>query len=192
MFVVSDLFRLVYNFGKTKIVKGMQMLVKSLRQKHNWSQQQLAQLSGLNIRTIQRVEKGENVGLETLKSLAAVFEVNVDMLKTENTQSNEFNTSQKDKETSVDLEKRKQMAIDEVKSKKGFYILASFLVGIFIMFFLPNYNQGENLGALISIAMCFAMIIGAYAITVFQPFGEKWEKRKVKKIMDSYEKEGEL
>ncbi|TDF39922.1 XRE family transcriptional regulator [Alteromonadaceae bacterium M269] len=35
------------------------MSVKSLRQKSNWSQEQLAQLSGLNVRTIQRIEKGE-------------------------------------------------------------------------------------------------------------------------------------
>lgn len=48
------------------------MFVKSLRQKHNWSQEQLAQLSGLNIRTIQRVEKGESVGCETMKKKANV------------------------------------------------------------------------------------------------------------------------
>lgn len=166
------------------------MLVKSLRQKRNWSQQQLAQLSGLNIRTIQRVEKGESVGLETLKSLAAVFEIDVDMLKKANINGNELNTTQKNQATLIDLEKREQLAITEVKSKKGFYILSLFLLGIFIIFFVPNYNQGENLGALISIAMCFAMIIGAYAISVFQPFGEKWEKRKIKQAMDSYEKEG--
>ncbi|WP_206485853.1 helix-turn-helix transcriptional regulator [Thalassotalea sp. G2M2-11] len=168
------------------------MFVRSLRQKRNWSQQQLAQLSGLNIRTIQRVEKGENVGLETLKSLAAVFEVDVGMLKTESINGNELNTTQNNKDTMIDLEKREQMARAEVKSKKGFYILVSFLLGIFLFFFVPNYNHGENLGALISIAICFAMIIGAYAITVFQPFGEKWEKRKIKQTMDSYEEEGKL
>lgn len=50
------------------------MQVKSLRLDKSWSQEQLAQLSGLNVRTIQRIEKGETVGLETLKSLAAVFQ----------------------------------------------------------------------------------------------------------------------
>jgi transcriptional regulator with XRE-family HTH domain len=168
------------------------MFVKSLRQKHNWSQQQLAQMSGLNIRTIQRVEKGESVGLETLKSLAAVFEVDVSVLKNETSIECELNIAQINKDTLIDLEKREQLAKAEVKSKKEFYILALFLLGIFTFFFLPNYNQGENLGALISTAICFAMIIGANAIIVFQPFGEKWEKKKIKQAMKSYEKEGKL
>jgi len=165
------------------------MLVKSLRQKHNWSQEQLAQLSGLNIRTIQRVEKGESVGLETLKSLAAVFEIDVNMLKNENSNENEPHTAQINKDTLIDLEKRERIAKAEVKSKKDFYILALFLLGIFIFFFVPNYNQGDNLFALIGTAICFAMIIGAQAITVFQPFGEKWEKKKIKQAMDDYKKE---
>ncbi|PRO71647.1 hypothetical protein C6Y40_20845 [Alteromonas alba] len=57
------------------------MSVKSLRLPRHWSQEQLAQLSNLNVRTIQRVEKGEGAGLETLKSLASVFEISVDELK---------------------------------------------------------------------------------------------------------------
>ena len=165
------------------------MLVKSLRQKRNWSQEQLAQLSGLNIRTIQRVEKGESVGLETLKSLAAVFEIDVSLLKNKNSNENENHTAQINKDTLIDLKKREQIVKAEVKSKKNFYILALFLLGIFTFFFVPNYNQGENLGALISTAICFAMIIGAQAINVFQPFGEKWEKKKIKEAMDNYKKE---
>ena len=168
------------------------MFVKTLRQKHNWSQEHLAQLSGLNIRTIQRVEKGESAGLETLKSLAAVFEVDVSVLKTENSIENELYTAQVNKDVLIDLEKREQLAKAEVKSKKEFYFLTLFLLGIFILFFLPNYNQGENLGALIGTAICFAMIIGVYAINVFQPFGEKWEKKSFKKAMDSYEEKSEL
>ena len=35
-------------------------------------------MSGLSIRTIQRIENGENAGLESLKSLAAVFETNIE------------------------------------------------------------------------------------------------------------------
>lgn len=162
------------------------MLVKSLRQKNNWSQEQLAQLSGLNIRTIQRVEKGDTVGLETLKSLAAVFDIDVDTLKNENISANTTHVS---KDTQDEREKREQAAIAEVKSKKSFYILTLFLLGIFIFFFVPNYNGGENLGTLISTAMCFAMIIGAQAIVVFQPFGEKWEQKKIKQAIEKCEKE---
>ena len=114
------------------------------------------------------------------------------MLKTENSIENELYTAQVNKDVLIDLEKREQLAKAEVKSKKEFYFLTLFLLGIFILFFLPNYNQGENLGALIGTAICFAMIIGVYAINVFQPFGEKWEKKSIKKAMDSYEEKSEL
>ena len=51
--------------------------IKKMRLERHWSQEQLAEMSGLNIRTIQRIENGENAGLESLKSLAAVFEINI-------------------------------------------------------------------------------------------------------------------
>ena len=56
-------------------------MIKNLRTKHHYSQEQLAQMSGLSLRTIQRVESGQRASLETLKSLAAVFEIDVDVLK---------------------------------------------------------------------------------------------------------------
>ena len=51
--------------------------IKKMRLERHWSQEQLAQMSGLSIRTIQRIENGENAGLESLKSLASVFETNI-------------------------------------------------------------------------------------------------------------------
>jgi len=49
--------------------------IQSLRKKHCWSQDELASISGLSIRTIQRVEKTGNSSLETMKALASVFQV---------------------------------------------------------------------------------------------------------------------
>ena len=59
------------------------MIVRKLRLKRAWSQEQLAQFSGLNIRTIQRIERGQKAGLESLKSLAAVFEIELEDLQEE-------------------------------------------------------------------------------------------------------------
>ena len=53
------------------------MIVRELRKKHKWSQEQLADLSGLNVRTIQRVESGNKASIETLKCLASVFEIDI-------------------------------------------------------------------------------------------------------------------
>jgi transcriptional regulator with XRE-family HTH domain len=56
------------------------MILKKLRADKNWSQEQVATLSGLSTRTIQRVESGQSASLETLKSLASVFEVDISKL----------------------------------------------------------------------------------------------------------------
>jgi len=59
------------------------MIVKKLREKQNWSQEQLAIMSGLSTRTIQRIESGNKASLESLKSLASVFEIDISKLKEE-------------------------------------------------------------------------------------------------------------
>jgi transcriptional regulator with XRE-family HTH domain len=59
------------------------MIVRRLRDKRNWSQEQLATVSGLSLRTIQRVEAGNNASMETLKSFASVFDVEISTLTEE-------------------------------------------------------------------------------------------------------------
>ncbi|MGH8052539.1 MAG: DUF805 domain-containing protein [Stenotrophomonas sp.] len=54
--------------------------LKELRVARQWSQEQLANLSGLNLRTIQRLESGAKISTESLRALAAVFEVPADSL----------------------------------------------------------------------------------------------------------------
>lgn len=56
-------------------------LVKRLRQERHWSQEQLSEMCGLNLRTIQRLEKNGNASLESVRALAAVFEVDVASLE---------------------------------------------------------------------------------------------------------------
>ncbi len=53
------------------------MIVKNLRKQKNWTQEQLAIMCGLSIRTIQRIESGQSASLESLKSLASVFEIEI-------------------------------------------------------------------------------------------------------------------
>jgi transcriptional regulator with XRE-family HTH domain len=59
------------------------MIVKRLREKRNWSQEQLATLSGLSTRTIQRIESGNKASIESLKALASVFEIDISKLQEE-------------------------------------------------------------------------------------------------------------
>jgi transcriptional regulator with XRE-family HTH domain len=53
------------------------MNLQQLRLDRGWSQEHLADLSGVSARTIQRIENGSNAGLDTLNSLAAAFDIDV-------------------------------------------------------------------------------------------------------------------
>ena len=55
--------------------------LRSLRLEKGWSQEQLATISGLSERTIQRAERGDTPSLETLGALAASFDLSSAQLR---------------------------------------------------------------------------------------------------------------
>ncbi|WP_206483935.1 helix-turn-helix domain-containing protein [Thalassotalea sp. G2M2-11] len=59
------------------------MILKQLRISRHLSQEQLAQMSGLNVRTIQRIESGKNASVESLKCIAAALNVDIATLNQE-------------------------------------------------------------------------------------------------------------
>jgi transcriptional regulator with XRE-family HTH domain len=54
-------------------VVEMALCVRLLRDVRHWSQEQLAAISGLNVRTIQRVEQAEPASFDTRRALARAF-----------------------------------------------------------------------------------------------------------------------
>ncbi len=85
------------------------MLIQKLRLKRGWSQQQLADASGLSVRTIQRLETGQPASAESLKCLAAVFEVDFATLSPEQTMNSL-------------AEKQEEDAFRHVRHLRGFYL----------------------------------------------------------------------
>jgi transcriptional regulator with XRE-family HTH domain len=57
--------------------------VRAQREQRAWSQEHLAEVTGLGLRTIQRIEKTGTASYESARSLAAVFEVDVAELRDE-------------------------------------------------------------------------------------------------------------
>lgn len=49
--------------------------IRQFRELRHWSQEQLAEISGLNVRTIQRVEQGDSASFDTRRALARAFEL---------------------------------------------------------------------------------------------------------------------
>lgn len=50
--------------------------IRQFRQMRHWSQEQLAEISGLNVRTVQRVEQGDSASFDTRRALARAFDFN--------------------------------------------------------------------------------------------------------------------
>jgi transcriptional regulator with XRE-family HTH domain len=48
--------------------------IRMFREMRKWSQEQLAEVSGLNVRTIQRIEQGLSASIDTRRAIAAAFE----------------------------------------------------------------------------------------------------------------------
>ncbi|MFC3093617.1 DUF4177 domain-containing protein [Alteromonas sediminis] len=51
-----------------------------LRRDHGWSQEELAVSAGLNLRTVQRIEKEGVISLQSKKALASVFSIDLSTL----------------------------------------------------------------------------------------------------------------
>ena len=150
------------------------MLVQKLRLQRGWSQQQLAELSGLNVRTIQRIEKGQEPSVESLKSLAAVFNVEFSTLK-EQGMDNVISETQSAEEI---------LAFNQVRKLKGFYIhLAQYGLVIALLTVInalttPNrwWVQWVIMGWGIGVFFHWLQISERFGL-----FGSKWEKEQVEK-----------
>lgn len=62
---------------ETRVINNdeLAVLVKLIREARKWTQEQLSEISGLNIRTIQRVESGKAASFDTRRALAVAFDV---------------------------------------------------------------------------------------------------------------------
>lgn len=137
--------------------------IKKMRLERHWSQDQLAEMSGLSIRTIQRVENGENAGLESLKSLAAVFEINI------------ADSNKKDEMNQI----RKEEAY--VENMKGFYKLLAVAIFSLVAPLIIAINDASNWTIFLWMLLSWGVLLGIYSLNVFDFFGEEWKRKMIYK-----------
>jgi transcriptional regulator with XRE-family HTH domain len=136
--------------------------IKKMRLERHWSQEQLAEMSGLSIRTIQRIENGENAGLESLKSLAAVFEINI---------------ADCDKEEEVEQIRKEE---EYVQNLKGFYKLLAIAAVSMIVPIVIAIND-SNWNFFFWMLFSWVVMLGIYSLNTFDLFGEEWKKKMIAK-----------
>lgn len=132
--------------------------IKKMRLDNHWSQDQLAEMSGLSIRTIQRIESGENAGLESLKSLAAVFETDI-----------------VDSNKKIEMEQIRREE-EYVQNVKGFYKLLVISILSLIVPLVLAITDSSNWSIFLWILLSWAILIGIYSLNVFDFFGDEWKR----------------
>jgi transcriptional regulator with XRE-family HTH domain len=153
------------------------MIIRKLRLQRGWSQDKLAQISGLSVRTIQRIERGQQPGLESLQSLAAAFDVNINELKLENPMGNQLHENEQATNHSEEAQ-----AMEYVRDIKGFYShLIKYLVVISLLFIINLSTSSDYLWAIWPMLGWGVGVLshGLNVFEVFNFFGPKWEKNKV-------------
>lgn len=149
------------------------MIVRKLRLEKGWSQEQLAELCNLSVRTIQRIERGQKPSLESLNALAAVFEIEVSNLTMEAVMTPKATLSTEEEE-----------AIVYVRDIKGFYShLIKYAVVIFCLLVI-NIIKSPNYYWVIWPALGWGVGVLCHGLNVFEVFnifGPDWEKRQVEK-----------
>jgi transcriptional regulator with XRE-family HTH domain len=151
------------------------MLIQKLRLKRGWSQQQLADASGLSVRTIQRIENGQTPSVETLKSLAAVFEVDFSTLSPGETMTSSATDPS---------EREEREAFRYVRKLRAFYLhVLQYIVvcsglAVINFVFVPHYKW------VYWVLLGWGMGLLGHAFSVFRPMwflGPQWERAQVEK-----------
>lgn len=157
------------------------MQVQKLRLIKGWSQQQLADFSGLSVRTVQRIEAGQPASTETLKSLAAVFEVEFSSLNPEPSMT----TATAATATPSNISEREESeAFRHVRKLRGFYIhLLQYVLVIPVLWGINLYTNTHYLWAIWP-TLGWGLGILMHALRTFNPkgwLGPQWERREVEK-----------
>lgn len=157
------------------------MNIQKLRLQRGWSQQQLAELSGLSSRTIQRIENGQPASAESLKSLASVFEIDFSTLTSEPDMSA---TATATATAATQAQQDEQLALARVRKIRGFYIhLAQYVVVITVLAVINLVTHPSKLWFFWP-ALGWGIGVLAHAAATFEfiPFfGAEWERKQVEK-----------
>jgi len=148
--------------------------VKQLRLQRAWSQEQLAELTGLSVRTIQRIENGDRPGLETLSALAAVFEVNVAGISGDSSAGHE---------ESLDL--RIEEAKERVERESRFYRSLTVAVVVCALLALLNWFTGSESywSAWVAIIWGALLMVKGLRLFVFGEWIRNWRQARLQRLL---------
>lgn len=170
------------------------MLVQKLRIQRGWSQEQLAELSGLSVRTIQRIERGQPASAETLKSLASVFEIDFSVLMPADTPAPDPEAPMAAETLNppaaaitadaASLSAEERLALRHVRRLRDFYSQLATYVAVILMLLVINLLTVPQYLWVVWPAMGWGVALVVQAASLWGPkrfLGPEWERRQLEK-----------
>jgi len=150
--------------------------IQKLRLQRGWSQEQLAELTGLSVRTIQRIERGQGPSAESLKAIAAVLEVDFGALR----------EAQMSPPMEQNVSAEEALALAKVRKIKGFYMhLIEYVLIVGFLAVANIFVSPQHLWVVWA-AGPWGLILIVHGLRVFDkiPFlNGDWERRTVEKYL---------
>lgn len=152
--------------------------IKELRLNRAWSQEQLAELASLSVRTVQRVENGEQASLETLSAIASALNVGVTDLYTPQAASAEQDQAKA-------LDERLVKISTQIAAEADFYYrLAGFVItGVILL--LINWITSQNITWSGIVVLVFGVLIVRQGVNTFiiNKHIDEWKTNKLTKMI---------
>ena len=168
------------------------MIIRKLRLQQGWTQQELAHFSGLSIRTVQRIEKGQLPSEESAKCLGAVFDVAAaDILAyfEDHAVATEQPPKQEDGVMAGKLKItfEEERAMREVEDLKSLYVHATSFALIVPIFWIMNFIWLDGGWWAIWPTLGWGLGLAGHAVSVYNPlklFGPEWERKQIEKRLN--------
>lgn len=132
-----------------------QTLIAELRKKQGWTQERLAENCGLSVRTIQRLESGEDASLESLRLVANALNVKVSEL------FETYKDSNQEKQI-LEISELQIKQINQRKAKNKLFNIARLLylfMMIILVAIIGNFTTG-NLLIILGVGWALFFILG--------------------------------
>ena len=162
------------------------MIIRKLRLERGLTQEQLATMAGVSIRTLQRIERGAPASAETLKCLAAVLDLDFADLRKDTAMAERATVTATDRPL-PDLSEAEREALEYVRDIKGFYIHAGNYAIVILALFAFNLWSAPHTWWVIWVALGWGLGLAYHGLSVFEvfnPFSEQWELDQMRKRLE--------
>ena len=156
------------------------MSIQKMRLQRGWSQQQLADASGLSARTVQRLESGHAGSIESMKSIAAVFEVDFSTLITEEAMTEQPHS------TPSTPNAQERIAFRQARRMRDYYLHVLIYLVANVLCIAFNLMCSPDRLWFVGLTLFWGIGLLAHSLRIFvfdRYFDGRWERAYVEKLL---------